>query len=234
MAGSKKAWLPLVLVIALALAVSVGLFAKAAGLYNRTTVGAEQAAALQAAAAAVGLVVTIVLVGVTAWYAMLTRDILRQAGPRVSADLRIGWLPQTARAGIAVSGVFTAPFDSLVLGPPDQRVSLAAFAVTLRNGGNAATTVMSVSIAGNSGVSWLVLDFLVGTGCPFPLESHQSETRCVDLHGVFAAIEAYAEVIGNKSTKLRAAIELGSGDVVRSPWQNLPSAYVHSFPPAGD
>ena len=224
----KKVWIPAAAVILFGIAAAIRLIRVSTDLYNGTSLRSEQAAALQAIASAVGLVVTIVLVAVTAWYGLLTRNILRQAGPLVSADLRIGWLPEPSPCGPVFSGVFTATFDSLSKGPPDSRTPVATFSVTTRNAGNAATNIMGVSIAGNGGVSWVVLNFLVGTECPFRLESHVSETRCVEVQGVLVAVAAYAEVVGKKSSKLRAVIELGGGDVVYSKWRRLPAEFIRA------
>ena len=79
--------------------------AAAGQLYADAKDTTEKAAALQAVGAGIGLTTTVLLLAVTAWYAVLTRQMVRQSGPIVATQLRIGWLG----AGAAV----TAPLASV-------------------------------------------------------------------------------------------------------------------------
>ncbi|MEQ1698911.1 MAG: hypothetical protein ABMA25_02325 [Ilumatobacteraceae bacterium] len=218
MKPSPKVWMPTTALAAILIGVSTVLLAS---LYGDAKSVTDRAVVLQAAFAALSLVLTVVLVAVTSWYAVLTRGILRQAGPLVSAHLNVGWLPRSAATTGRADGVLTAPLESLLTGPLDPRLPLPSLAVTLRNAGNSPTNVMSVKIETDGGATWHPLSFVVGQSCPFRLEPHMSEVRCIDLPDVLAGIDAQAKVLNVNTTALRTVVELGSGESVRSDWQSF-------------
>jgi hypothetical protein len=183
-------------------------------IYQHATTGNERAAALQAVAAGASLVATVMLLAVTAWYAVLTRGILKQSGPIVAATLRVGWLG----SGAALTG----PLSTLKSGPVDERYTVPSFAITVRNSGNAATKVNSVAVASEAGFSVSSTKSLAGPTPTFTLDAHSSETVYMDLENVIAGITTWKEIQGKDSRRLRAEILLGSGVTLYSPWEILP------------
>jgi hypothetical protein len=190
-------------------------------LINSASTTGERAAALQAIAAAFALIATLVLVGVTAWYALITRGILRQSGPVVAADLRIGWL---SKMGPSVGGL-TAPLSSLTSGPADERYSTPAWAICLRNSGNVATKVASVGVGSESQFSIRATYVLAGPQPVFQLDAHSGETVYIELDMVMAGLKAWRQVLGSLSMRVRAEVQLGSGVVVYSEWETLDSLW---------
>jgi hypothetical protein len=148
------------------------------------------------------------------WCAVLTRGILRQSGPIVTATLRVGW--------IGPGSVLTGPLSTLKSGPVDKRFVTPSFAITVRNSGNAATKVNSVSVASDAGLSYSDTKSLAGPTPVFKLDGQSSEIVCVQLETVIAAIETFREVNGSASRRLRAEVSLGSGATVCSSWESLP------------
>jgi hypothetical protein len=183
-------------------------------IYQNSSNGSERAAALQALAAGVSLVATVMLLAVTAWYAVLTRGILRQSGPIVAASLGVGWL--------GAGSVITAPLSTLKSGPIDERYTTPSFAITVRNSGNAATKINSVAVGSEAGLSVSATKPLAGPISTFTLDAHSSETVYLELETAIAAITAWGEVQGTVSRRLRAEVSLGSGGTLYSPWETLP------------
>jgi len=174
----------------------------------------DEAASLQAMAAAAVLAATLALVGVTVWYAWLTRLAVRQSGPVVTVELRVGWVVEAARQG----QVFVGPLSSLKAGPPDARFQVPFFAVKLWNSGNTKTSIDKVQIGFPSGFAYMTTHTPVGPNCPFPLEAHSSETYFLEAPDNLEGLEAMRKV----SRKIRAEVDLGSGSTVHSSWEQLP------------
>lgn len=178
----------------------------------------DEAAAVQALAAAVSLLATVLLVGITTWYAWISRRLLQQSRPVVSVELSVGWMPQTLG-----HGVLLGPFSSLISGPPDERYPMPYLAVQIRNAGNLAASISRVSIESNAGFSFAHTMAPVGPSCPFELEAHSSQTAFVRVDDMIASIKAWHKAMGKSSSRVRAMVELGSGIAERSKWEQLPS-----------
>lgn len=220
--GGKDGWRLLAILAGLGgLAIIAGIgwiIVAGVRLFGEANGGSEQAAALQAIAAGVSLLATVVLLAVTAWYAVLTRGLLRQSGPIVSVTLGVGWLPQS---GIA-NAVITAPLSTLVTGPPDKRFSGATWAVEVRNSGNSATKVTGIAIEAKNGPTLRPMETVGGTNPPFDLDAHSGETICLALDMVLEGVNAWNKVVGGARSDLRAVVTLGSGLTVRSRWATMP------------
>ncbi len=180
---------------------------------NNLSVSAE-AASLQAMAAAAVLVATLALVGVTTWYAWLTRLSVRQSGPIVTVELSVGWVMAPTPQG----QVFIGPLSSLEDGAPDDRFQVPFFAIRLWNSGNTKTSVDKVQIGFRSGFAYMTNHTAVGPNCPFPLEAHSSETYFLEAPDNPDGLEAMRKI----SREIRAEVDLGSGSKVHSSWEQLP------------
>ena len=191
-------------------------------LFNNASTTGERAAALQAIAAAFALIATVVLVGVTAWYAVITRGILRQSGPNVAVDLRIGWLAPVGSMGPRTEG-FTASLSSLTTGSFDDHYSIPSWAICLRNSGNVATKVATVGVGSESQFSIRAMRVQAGPQPVFTLDAHSGETVYIELDTVMAGLKAWQQVQGSVSMRVRAEVQLGSGIVVYSKWETLDS-----------
>lgn len=179
----------------------------------------DKAAGVQALAAAIALFATILLVGVTAWYAWITGRLLHQSGPVIGIELLVAWRSPSVEYG----GMVLGQLSSLRSGPPDDRFSVPFLAVQIRNSGNIAASVARVSIESKAGFSYTELVPPTGPSCPFELEAHTCQTAFISVGGVNASIYAWNKVMKQSSLKLRAVAELGSGVVGRSEWEQLPS-----------
>jgi len=213
----KKRWQALVLggiAVLVALGPLVWLIGEARALFVTSTDNAEKASALQAVAAIGGLAATILLIMVTGWYAVLTRDILRQSGPIVETDLRMAFMAH----GSAITG----PMSMMKQGTPDQRYDVPAFAIEVRNRGNAGVLVTRVAVETEAGFSIIMTQSVAGRTPPLKLEGHSSETVYLDHDMVMAGVSVWEQVMKTPSRKLRAVVSLGSGVVVNSGWEMLP------------
>lgn len=179
----------------------------------------DKAAGVQALAAAVALLATILLVGVTAWYAWIAGRLLHQSGPILSVELLVAWTSSSVEYG----GIVLGPLSSLSSGPPDERFMVPFLAVQIRNSGNIAASVARVSVESNAGFFYTEVVPPTGPSCPFELEAHSCQTAFISVRGVTAGIHAWDEVMSQPSLRLRAVAELGSGIVGRSGWEPLPS-----------
>ena len=178
---------------------------------------ADKAAGAQALAAAISLFATILLVGVTAWYAWISGRLLRQSGPVINVELSVAWVPQLPWHGSVLLG----PLSSLSSGPPDERFPLPYLAAQIRNAGNLAASVLKVGVESNAGFFYAHLDAPIGPSCPFELEAHSSQTAFISVDDVITGINAWSEVMGKATFKIRAVVELGSGITERSHWEQL-------------
>jgi hypothetical protein len=178
-------------------------------LYEDAKDSTEKAAALQAVAAGVGLTATVLLLVVTAWYAVLTRDISRRSGPIVSAELKIGWLDPGHQ------GVLTAPFD-LTTRSFDERFTIPMLVVHVTNSGNGAVTVDSVGVRHSTKVEFSMTSHHVGTQVPHRLEGNTSVSFYLPIDEFVAAAKVFGK---DKPGKAQAKAYLGNGDVVESSWQ---------------
>lgn len=174
----------------------------------------DEAASLQAMAAAAVLVATLALVGVTTWYAWLTRLSVLQSGPIVAVELGVGWVMVPTRQARVLMG----PLSSLEAGPPHGSYRVPFFAIRLWNSGNTKTSVDKVKIGFRSGFTYMTDRTAVGPNCPFPLEAHSSETYFLEAPDNPDELEAMRMV----SRKIRAEVDLGSGSEVHSSWERLP------------
>ena len=190
--------------------------ALAIGIYNRAANTSERSAGLQAVAATISLVATLLLLLVTAWYAILTRSILRQSGPIVTAGVGVGWF--------GTGAVVTGPVASVRTGPPDPRFTSPSWAITVTNAGNAATKVTAAAIEFKSGISIGSTQSLAGPTPPFTLDAHSNETLYIEYSLVINAAHVSREHERSKSRQvIRSKVTLGSGKIVHSNWETLPN-----------
>ena len=109
----------------------------------------ESAAAIQGAAASMGLLATLCLVAVTAWYAFLVRRQMRQAGPDVGVDWFVLWSEPGARPG---DMALKSPIESLSKGPIAEGHTEWKIAVEVRNSGNVGTSIQDAGPARLCGI----------------------------------------------------------------------------------
>ena len=179
----------------------------------------DKAAGVQALAATVSLLATILLVSVTAWYAWITGRLLHQSGPVISVEFSVGWISQPVGQG----GVLLGPLSSLKSGPPDDRFLVPLLAVQIRNSGNMAASIARVSVESKGSFFYTHIVAPAGPSCPFELGAHSHQTAFISVEDVITAINAWNEVMGKSSLAIRAVVELGSGAIEYSGWEQLPS-----------
>lgn len=187
-------------------------------LVEEDLVFTDEAVAVQALASAVSLLATILLVGITAWYAWITGRLLQQSTPTVNVQLSVGWVPQLPGHG----GALLSPLSSLSSGPLDERYSVPFLAVQIRNAGNLAASISKVSVESNAGFSYEHISAPIGPSCPFELEAHSSQTAFISVDEMITGIKTWHEVKGKPTSRIRAVVELGSGVIERSGWEHLP------------
>ncbi|MGD9750011.1 MAG: hypothetical protein AB7W59_03340 [Acidimicrobiia bacterium] len=185
-------------------------------LYRDAANVGERAATLQAIAAGVSLIATVLLLLVTTWYAVLTRDLLHKSGPIVSTDLRVGWIPDVIGPPI---NVLTSDVAQLWKGPPEHRYPIPVWAIVVRNSGNAPARVQAVSVALDGGLSLRTLQMPFGKTPPYNVEPHDSETFYMPLDESFVAAKLTGEVLGRETKRFRAEVVLAVGDTVTSRWE---------------
>lgn len=182
----------------------------AASTYVDADETSERAAALQAVAALTTLLATVVLVAVTAWYAVLTKGILQRSGPIIGVTLRSAW-------AMGNHSAVTAPFD-LTAQPFDKRYNIPLVAVGVTNSGNASITVNDAAVEVERAFSLSELQSQFGPSTPLRLDGNSATTFYIPLEPFVQSLSALKPGEGKR---VRGTVSLGDGTRVASDWVDL-------------
>jgi hypothetical protein len=189
------------------------LILEAANIYSDATNGPERAAGLQALAAAGALLSTLVLVGITAWYAALTKKIALQSVPSVFVEVVGEWRWQT---GGEVPFPNIIGFDLNSLHPMPDGYE-ARIGLRMRNDSNVVAHIDDVKFELETAAIHLPIQFGGGQP-PTTVEPYASAYVSVSADWLR---DAYTVAAADPAAiNFRATITLGSGAIAHSPWTN--------------
>ncbi|MXY10808.1 MAG: hypothetical protein F4Z00_12820 [Acidimicrobiaceae bacterium] len=200
---------------ALASAVAVGLVAVAAylawrgfRLLSSDDLGtSDTAAGIQGLAAAVNLVATLFLVGVTTAYVVIAYQHLRLSRPDVSIDWHLAW----ANLSGASREVLRAPIGSLRNGPMEEGHNAPFIAVELINSGNQSVAIEQMQLVVDDSFYHRYGGSQLSRECPVNLGPHSSQTLYFDQFEVRHFLVKCEYLKPAKPRELHAHVRLGSG-----------------------
>ena len=147
----------------------------------------QETAILQALGGAAALFATIGLVGVTVWYAWLTRLLVNRSTPTVTAEVLTEW-----------SDKYHEEF----------------FTVVIRNSGNASISFDKVSVVGGGFRSDHTTSY-TDVECPFQLLGNSSQRFQISWMWLDIDIDKFSKVY-TSPRDIRAVVELGSGQRIET------------------
>ena len=173
------------------------------------------AAGLNGLAAAAGLTVTTLLVGLTGWYVHLTNRLVRVSGPDVSINWELVWADPRG-SGIALR----ADIDALSRGSPNAQFCEWYVAVTLTNAGSQGVRVVHASVQASDSILVNYTGSRISPDrLPLWLPAHDTQT----LYFPASDIEQLVQVINAaQDARLRdgsitAGVRLGNGISLDTP-----------------
>lgn len=173
------------------------------------------AAGLNGLAAAAGLTVTALLVGLTGWYVHLTSRLVRVSGPDVSINWELAWADPHG-SGM----VLRADIDALSRGSPSAQFCEWYVAVTLTNAGSQGVRVVHAWVQASDSILCQYTGSRISPDClPLWLPAHDTQT----LYFPASDIEQLVEMINPaQDTNLRhggmtAGVRLGNGISLDTP-----------------
>ena len=167
----------------------------------------ESAAGIQGLAAAVNLLATLCLVGVTTAYAFIAYKHLRLSGP----DVNMGWHLAWANLAVPSRVEFKAPIGSLRDGPIAEGHNAWFIAVELVNSGNQAVSIDQALLDVDGDFALRYVGSQLSQGCPLTLGSHSSETLYFDQFDVQNFLANCEHLKTEGPHELQVHVHLGSG-----------------------
>ena len=167
----------------------------------------DTAAGIQGLAAAVNLLATLCLVGVTTAYAFIAYKHLRLSGPDVTMECHLARQDPINESREPM----TASIDSLSSLPSSWHREWM-LAVSFVNSGNEGTSVVRVSLVPDVGPSGGYSGSELSQPCPIYLAPHSSETLYFDheyMTNFLGVMKAFTRT--NRNPDVRVRSQLGSG-----------------------
>ena len=191
-------------------------------LTSGSVVASDTGAGIQALAAAVNLMATLCLVGVTTAYAFIAYKHLRLSGPDVSMDWHLAWVDLAQR-----SVAFKAPIASLRDGSIAEGHNAWFIAVELVNSGNQAVSIDQALLDVDGSFTLRYVGSQLSQDCPLTLGSHSSEALYFDQFDVqeFLAKCEYLKTKGPH--EIQVHVHLGSGSSLSTSKVPLESFLVY-------
>ena len=168
----------------------------------------ESAAAIQGAAASMGLLATLCLVAVTAWYAFLVRRQMRQAGPDVGVDWFVLWSEPGARPG---DMALKSPIESLSKGPIAEGHTEWKIAVEVRNSGNIGTSIQDAFVGVDDDVGFPYTDSWLKRRFPLDLQPHDTQMLHIEDEAICGLLRICDHLIKKRRRFVSVTVTLGSG-----------------------
>ena len=167
----------------------------------------DTGAGIQGLAAAVNLMATLCLVGVTTAYAFIAYKHLRLSGP----DVSIGWHLAWWNPGGPSREVLRAPIESLRNGPMAESHKAWFIAVELVNSGNQAVDIEQMLLTADDGFALQYGGSQLSRECPVNLGSHSSQALYFDQFAVRNFLLGCEYLKTPEPHQLQAHVHLGSG-----------------------
>lgn len=182
-------------------------------LTSESLEASDTGAGIQGLAAAVNLLATLCLVGVTTAYAFIAYKHLRLSGPDVSINWYLAWIDYTSRS----SSIIKADIGTLHNGPPDKRHIEWFIGVDITNSGNQAISVEHVHLVVNDGELRRKHE---GSGmspaCPIQLGAHSAKTLYFGQVAVHSLLDGSERLTSEGPHRLNTVVDLGSGSSLRT------------------
>lgn len=167
----------------------------------------DTGAGIQGLAAAVNLLATLCLVGVTTAYAFIAYKHLRLSGPDVSMDWHLAWADPTGSSGLLAKADISSRRD----GPTADGHTLCFVAVKLINSGNQAVMIEQAHLVVDDNLAYTYLGSVLSPPCPVQLDAHSSRTLYFDPDDVDGLLRLSEHLSTPEPHELHASVNLGSG-----------------------